>query len=35
MSVEVEARFSETVVVEMGKTQFLTQGFNAEPGWAG
>jgi hypothetical protein len=33
--VEVEARVSEGFVVEMDKTQVLTQGFNAEPGWAG
>jgi hypothetical protein len=35
MLVEVEARVSEGVVVEMDKTQVLTQGFNTEPGWAG
>ena len=35
MLVEVEARVSEGVVVEMDKTQILTQGFNVEPGWAG
>jgi hypothetical protein len=35
MLVEVEARVSEGVVVEMDKTQVLTQGFNVEPGWAG
>jgi hypothetical protein len=35
MLVEVEARFSEGVVVEMDKTQVLTQGFNTEPEWVG
>jgi hypothetical protein len=35
MLVQVEVRVSEGVVVKMDKTQVLTQGFNAEPGWAG
>jgi hypothetical protein len=35
MLVEVEARVSKGVVVQMDKTQVLTQGFNVEPGWAG
>ena len=35
MLVEFEARVLEGVVVEMEKTDVLTQGFNVEPGWAG
>jgi hypothetical protein len=35
MLVEVEARVSERIVVEVDKIRVLTHGFNAEPGWAG
>jgi hypothetical protein len=35
MLVEVEARVLERIVVEVDKIRVLTQGFNAEPGWAG
>ena len=34
MLVDVEARVSERIVVEVDKIRILTQGFNIEPGWA-
>jgi hypothetical protein len=35
MLVEVEAKYSERIVVEVDKIRVQSQGFNAEPGWVG
>jgi hypothetical protein len=35
MLVEIEAKFLETIIVEVDKIQVQSQGFNAKPKWVG